>query len=208
MTTSYGRFWDMIADARKRGEPAGMHPRTYYPLAYAAVPAEELLDLLARDTERMAAWGDTYFDTHFSRAITRRLRRDASARAEDRGIHPDPRDRRRPGLLLCQPHGGGIPPQRRTRRKPDHPPPAAATPARAGHDPRLPLWQRYPGPRPPTPDPSLRHRSKSVNPYYGWAPAAVTNWGRVSPAAGGHGAPSPWSSAIRDALALLAFSSR
>ena len=33
----------MIADARRRGEPAGMHPRTYYPLAYAAVPAEELL---------------------------------------------------------------------------------------------------------------------------------------------------------------------
>ena len=76
------KFWDIIADARKRGEPAGMHPRTYYPLAYAAVPAEELLDLLARDTGRMAAWGDTYFDTHFSRAITRRLRRDASARAK------------------------------------------------------------------------------------------------------------------------------
>ena len=76
------KFWDMIADARKRGEPAGMHPRTYYPLAYAAVPAEELLDLLARDTERMAAWGDTYFDTHFSRAVTRRLRSDASARAK------------------------------------------------------------------------------------------------------------------------------
>ena len=76
------KFWDMIAEPRRRGEPAGMHPRTYYPLAYAAVPAEELLDLLARDTERMAAWGDTYFDTHFSRAITRRLRRDASARAK------------------------------------------------------------------------------------------------------------------------------
>jgi hypothetical protein len=76
------KIWDMIADARKRGEPAGMHPRTYYALAYAAVPAEELLDLLARDTERMAAWGDTYFDTHFSRAITRRLRRDVGARAE------------------------------------------------------------------------------------------------------------------------------
>jgi len=59
-----------------------MHPRTYYPLAYAAVPAEELLDLLVLDTARMAAWGDTYFDTHFSRAITRRLRRDASARAK------------------------------------------------------------------------------------------------------------------------------
>jgi hypothetical protein len=78
------KFWDMIADARKRGEPAGMHPRTYYPLAYAAVPAEELLDLLARDTERMAAWSDTYFDSHFSRAITHRLRRDASARARAR----------------------------------------------------------------------------------------------------------------------------
>ena len=30
----------------------------------------------------MAAWGDMYFDTHFSRAATRRLRRDASARAK------------------------------------------------------------------------------------------------------------------------------
>ncbi len=76
------KFWGMIADARKRGEPAGMHPRTYYPLAYAAVPTEELLDLLALDTARMAAWGDTYFDTHFSRAVIRRLRRDASARAK------------------------------------------------------------------------------------------------------------------------------
>jgi hypothetical protein len=46
------------------------------------VPTEELLDLLARDTERMAAWGDTYFDTHFSHAVTHRLRRDASARAK------------------------------------------------------------------------------------------------------------------------------
>lgn len=76
------KFWDIIAEPRRRGEPSGMHPRTYFPLAYAAVPTEELLDLLARDTERMAAWGDTYFDTHFSRAITRRLRRDASARAK------------------------------------------------------------------------------------------------------------------------------
>ena len=76
------KFWDMIADARRRGEPAGMHPRTYYPLAYAAVPAEELLDLLALDTARMTAWGDTYFDTHFSRAVTRRIRRDTSARAK------------------------------------------------------------------------------------------------------------------------------
>jgi hypothetical protein len=62
-----------------------MHPRTYYPLAYAAVPPEGLLDLLALDTGRMAAWGDTYFDTQFSRAIIRRLRRlrrDASARAK------------------------------------------------------------------------------------------------------------------------------
>jgi hypothetical protein len=76
------KFWGMIADARKRGEPAGMHPRTYYPVAYAAVPAEGLLALLALDTGRMAAWGDTYFDTDFSRAVIRRLRRDASARAE------------------------------------------------------------------------------------------------------------------------------
>ncbi len=76
------KFWDMIADQRKRGEPTGMHPRTYYPLAYAVVPTEELLDLLALDTARMAAWGDTYFDTHFSRAVTRRIRRDASARAK------------------------------------------------------------------------------------------------------------------------------
>ena len=76
------KFWDMVADARRHGEPACMHPRTYYPLAYAAVPAEELLDLLALDTARMAAWGDTYFDTHFSRAVIRRLRRDASARAK------------------------------------------------------------------------------------------------------------------------------
>ncbi len=30
----------------------------------------------------MAAWGDTYFDTDFSRAVIRRLRRDASARAK------------------------------------------------------------------------------------------------------------------------------
>ena len=76
------KFWGMIADARKRGEPAGMHPRTYYPVAYAVVPAEGLLDLLALDTGRMAAWGDTYFDTDFSRAVIRRLRRDASARAK------------------------------------------------------------------------------------------------------------------------------
>jgi len=76
------KFWGMIADARKHGEPAGMYPRTYYPLAYAAVPTEGLLDLLALDTRRMAAWGDTYFDTQFSRSIIRRLRRDASARAE------------------------------------------------------------------------------------------------------------------------------
>jgi len=72
----------MIAEARRRGDSAGMHPRTYYPLAYAAVPAEELLDLLTLDTARIAAWGDTYFDTHFSRAVTRRLRRDATARAK------------------------------------------------------------------------------------------------------------------------------
>jgi hypothetical protein len=72
----------MIADARKHGEPAGMHPRTYYPVAYAAVPAEGLLDLLALDTRRMVAWGDTYFDTDFSRAVIRRLRRDASARTK------------------------------------------------------------------------------------------------------------------------------
>ena len=76
------RFWGMVADARKHGESAGMHPRTYFPLAYAAVPAEGLLELLAQDTGRMAAWGDTYFDTHFSRAVIRRLRRDASARAK------------------------------------------------------------------------------------------------------------------------------
>lgn len=30
----------------------------------------------------MAAWGDTYFDTHFSRVITPGLRRDSGARAE------------------------------------------------------------------------------------------------------------------------------
>ena len=76
------KFWDMIADARKHGEPTGMHPRTYYPVAYAAAPAEGLLGLLALDTARMAAWGDTYFETDFSRAVIRRLRRDASARAK------------------------------------------------------------------------------------------------------------------------------
>jgi hypothetical protein len=76
------KFWDMIADARKHGEPVDMHPRTYYPLAYAAVPADGLLDQFARDTGRIADWGNTYFDTQFSRAIIRRLRRDASARAK------------------------------------------------------------------------------------------------------------------------------
>jgi hypothetical protein len=41
------KFWGMITDARMRGEAAGMHPRTYHPVAYAAVPAGVLLDLLA-----------------------------------------------------------------------------------------------------------------------------------------------------------------
>lgn len=76
------KFWDMYTDARKRGEPTLMHPRTYYPLAYAAVPAAELIDLLERDMERMKARADTYFDSQFSRAVIRRLRRDASARRE------------------------------------------------------------------------------------------------------------------------------
>jgi hypothetical protein len=33
------RFWEMVADLRRQGEPVYMHPRTYFPLVYAAVPA-------------------------------------------------------------------------------------------------------------------------------------------------------------------------
>jgi hypothetical protein len=59
-----------------------MHPRTYFPLASAAVPATGILDLLARDIQRMTASGDTYFDPRFARAVIRRLRRDAGARIQ------------------------------------------------------------------------------------------------------------------------------
>ena len=76
------KCWDMVTEQRQRGEPANMHPRTYFPLAYAAVPATGILDLHALDVRQMAAWGDAYFDPQFSRAVIRRLRRDASARTQ------------------------------------------------------------------------------------------------------------------------------
>jgi len=74
--------WASIADRRSRGEPADMHPRTYFPLAYAAVPAIEIINQLTRDIEMTASWGDTYFDPQFARAAIRRLRRDADARIQ------------------------------------------------------------------------------------------------------------------------------
>jgi NACHT domain len=75
------KCWDLVVERRQRGEPADMHPRTYFPLAYAAVPAAGILDLIAGDIQRMAAWGDTYFDPQFARAVIHRLRRDADARS-------------------------------------------------------------------------------------------------------------------------------
>jgi hypothetical protein len=72
----------MITERRRRREPVDLHPRTYFPLAYAAVPAAGLLDLLTHDIRQMTAWGDTYFDPQFARAVIRRLRRDADARAQ------------------------------------------------------------------------------------------------------------------------------
>ena len=45
------------------------------------MPADGFLDLITGDIQRMAAWGDIYFDPQFARAVIRRLRRDASARS-------------------------------------------------------------------------------------------------------------------------------
>jgi hypothetical protein len=57
-----------------------MHPRTYFPLAYAAAPADQLLNQLAADIQRIASWGSNYYDSQFARAVTRRLNRDAAVR--------------------------------------------------------------------------------------------------------------------------------
>jgi hypothetical protein len=72
--------WEQITERRKNGEPADMHPRTYFPVAYAAAPAVGLMELLKRDMAMLAAWGDGYFDPQFARAVIRRLRRDPVAR--------------------------------------------------------------------------------------------------------------------------------
>jgi hypothetical protein len=72
--------WELVTERRKHGEPADMHPRTYFPVAYAAAPAAGLMELLTRDMAMLAAWGDGYFDPQFARAVIRRLRRDPTAR--------------------------------------------------------------------------------------------------------------------------------
>ena len=52
--------WELITERRKDGQPADMHPRTYFPVAYAAAHAASLMELLTRDMAMLAAWGDGY----------------------------------------------------------------------------------------------------------------------------------------------------
>jgi len=72
--------WQNVCDLRQRHGRAGMHPRTYLPLAYAAVPASDLRAQMAKDTVLLHLGEDGYFDHQFTRAIVQRLRRDEQAR--------------------------------------------------------------------------------------------------------------------------------
>lgn len=87
--------WTALVQLRSSGQPVHMHPRTYFPMAYAAVPANEMLVQLERDIQRMVTRGRTYFDPQFARAVVRRLRRDSRARAqfEETILNPKTNDR-------------------------------------------------------------------------------------------------------------------
>lgn len=71
--------WSAFCEQRQQGRVT-MHPRTYLPLVYAAVPSSELLKQIISDTAKVASWTNPYFDAQFTRAIVRRLRRDTEAR--------------------------------------------------------------------------------------------------------------------------------
>jgi hypothetical protein len=86
--------WATVAQLRSTGQAVHMHPRAYYPMAYAAVPTADLLVQLERDIHSMATRGRTYFDPQFARAVVRRLRRDSRARTrfEETILNPETND--------------------------------------------------------------------------------------------------------------------
>jgi hypothetical protein len=74
------RHWSMLAQVRARGERVDMEPRTYFALAYAAVPAGNLLTQITRDIAYLET-SVNFLEHQFTRALVRRLRRDEDARA-------------------------------------------------------------------------------------------------------------------------------
>ena len=83
--------WQAVCDLQRRYGRAGMHPRTYLPLAYAAVPASDLRTQMAKDAARLHLGEDGYFDHQFTRAVVQRLRRDEQARTHMQEAVRDPR---------------------------------------------------------------------------------------------------------------------
>lgn len=73
------RCWAAAVARREQGR-LEMARRTYYPLAYAAVPVEAFIAQLHRDIDRNAELGGTFHEPQLAAAITRRLGRDAEAR--------------------------------------------------------------------------------------------------------------------------------
>ena len=72
--------WEAFVKGRDQGRRVGMHARTYFPLAYAAVATADLVAQLHQDIERMSTSGRSYFEPQFVNSATRRLSRDAGAR--------------------------------------------------------------------------------------------------------------------------------
>ena len=72
------RCWDEVVARREHGR-LEMALRTYYPLAYAAVPTERFVEQLRCDVARNADLGGTFHEPQLAASIIRRLGRDADA---------------------------------------------------------------------------------------------------------------------------------
>jgi hypothetical protein len=74
--------WQQLSHALNSGKTVGIQFRTYLPLVYAGVQASALVSQIADDMARLSARGVGYFDPQITRAVSRRIRRDAEGRAQ------------------------------------------------------------------------------------------------------------------------------
>ena len=69
-------YWGEILERRQHREPARWHPRTYFPIAYAAMAASQFLSEIDKDIEYTRVGFHRYFAPQHARSARLRISRD------------------------------------------------------------------------------------------------------------------------------------